>query len=251
MFEASHVQHNPISGFIQIVSDGNYLPAFWSHPESGGPFPGLVLLHDQWGLSSHIRSQARRFAEIGYYVIAPDLFDRQTAHDPVQAAALVKQASETSRSNVAAALHALKTHHRCSGQIGIIGWGMGGGLALKTALDRDDLRALVIFYGLPEALAPADLHALRCPVLALFGGQDPGTPPEAVDSLRGGLAQAEVAHTVIVYDSARRGFFDDSRPDFDPGVAENAWTRTLEFLGDHLRPTPPDAPDPFDPGQVY
>ena len=51
MFEASHLQYNIVSGYIQIVSDGHYLPAYWSHPEVGGPFPGLVMLHDQWGMT--------------------------------------------------------------------------------------------------------------------------------------------------------------------------------------------------------
>ena len=85
MFEASHLQYNIVSGYIQIVSDGHHLPAFWAHPEMGGPFPGLVMLHDRWGLTAHIRAQARRFAEQGYYVIAPDLFKRQTAHTDQQA----------------------------------------------------------------------------------------------------------------------------------------------------------------------
>ena len=126
MFEASHLQYSIVSGFIQIVSDGHHLPAFWAHPELGGPFPGLVMLHDHWGLTSHIRTQARRFAEQGYYVIAPDLFNRQMATSPEEAQALIDQVGEVALSHVKAAISALLTHHRCNSKIGLIGWGMGG-----------------------------------------------------------------------------------------------------------------------------
>jgi carboxymethylenebutenolidase len=133
MFEASHLQHNIVSGYIQIVSDGHYLPAFWAHPDLGGPFPGLVLIHDYWGMTPHIRTQARRFAELGYYVIAPDLFDRQVATSLTQAHALVEQVGETALSHVTTALHALETHLKCNGKIGVIGWGLGGQLASSSS----------------------------------------------------------------------------------------------------------------------
>ena len=116
MFEASHLQHNIVSGFIQIVSDGHQLPAFWAHPELGGPFPGLVMLHDRWGMTPHIRAQARRFAEQGYYVIAPDLFNRRTASTLPQADALLAQVGEAALPHVITALNALKTHHKCDGK---------------------------------------------------------------------------------------------------------------------------------------
>jgi carboxymethylenebutenolidase len=250
MFEASHVQYNIVSGYIQIVSNGHNLPAFWSHPELGGPFPGLVLLHDHWGLTAHIRSEAGRFAQEGYYVIAPDLFDRQVATSPVQAQALVEQAGAVALSHVAAALHALKTHHNCNGKIGMIGWGMGGQLALRTAIARDDLRALVIFYDLPRDIGPDALH---CPLLAIFAGQDPASPAEAVDRLRQALDGPEMAHEVAVYPGVGREFFDDSRAPFDAEAAADAWRRALEFLNAHLDVSPKEMDErgEFDPGPVY
>lgn len=91
MFDSRRVQHQITSGFINIVADSHYLPAFWAHPELGGPFPGLVLIHEAWGLTAHIRTLVRRFAELGFYVIAPDLFDRQTAKTAEEAASLQRQ----------------------------------------------------------------------------------------------------------------------------------------------------------------
>jgi carboxymethylenebutenolidase len=253
MFEASHVQYNIVSGYIQIVSNGQYLPAFWSHPELGGPFPGLVLLHDHWGLTAHIRSEARRFAQEGYYVIAPDLFNRQVATSLAQAQLLVEQVGAAALSYAEAALQVLKTHHNCNGKIGLIGWGLGAQLALRAAVTRDDLRALVIFYEVAGDVEPDLLRALHCPLLAIFAGQDPASPAATVDRLRGTLDESEQAHEVVVYPGVGRDFFDDSCASFDAEAATNAWQRALEFLNAHLDVPPKeiDGRGEFDPGRVY
>ena len=253
MFEASHLQYNIVSGYIQIVSDGHHLPAFWAHPEMGGPFPGLVMLHDRWGLTAHIRAQARRFAEQGYYVIAPDLFKRQTAHTDQQAEALIAQVGEAAMSHVTTALNALKTHHKCDGRIGLIGWGMGGDLALRMAAIREEPNGVVTFDSLPDAVTPAELRALSCPLLAVFSGQDPASPIEQIEALRQTLEGAAFAHEVVLYPDVGRGFFDDSRPEFEPQAAEDAWKRALAFLNETLEvePPAPHSPDPFEPGSVY
>jgi carboxymethylenebutenolidase len=244
MFEASHLQYSIVSGYIQIVSDGHYLPAFWSHPELGGPFPGLVMLHDQWGLTPHVRFQARRFAEQGYYVIAPDLFNRQIAMSPEQAQALIDQVGEAALSHVKAAVHALLTHHKCNGKIGLIGWGMGGKLALQTAIYREDLCAVVMFYSLPDEVTPAELRMLDEPVLAIFGAQDSGSPPEKIDRWRQILAGSELGHEIVVYPAARRDFFDDTRATFDADAAADAWKRALAFFDEHLEVPPRKSMEP-------
>lgn len=261
MFEASHLQHNPVSGYIKIVSGGHQLPAFWSHPDLGGPFPGLVLLHDQWGLTSHIRNQARRFAEMGYYVIAPDLLSqpgepRKTGETlpPDQAVARLRELGEAVRPRVAAALHALKTHIRCSGQMGLIGWGVGAELALRTAVLRDDLDALSIFYVLPTVLPAAELRLLNCPLLALVGLAGPDVTPDQIEQARAALVPLGSAHKIVAYPDAARDFFDDSRPTFDSTAAEDAWTQVIAFVGEHLKaPAPGKAapPETFDPGNIY
>lgn len=251
MFEASHLQYKIVSGYIQIVSDGHYLPAFWSHPDVGGTFPGLVMLHEQWGLTAHVRAQARRFAEQGYYVIAPDLFNRQTASTEAEAAALVDELGEAGLARVAAALHALATHNRCNGKIGVIGWDFGASLALETAVLRDDLRAVVCFYGLPPDFKPAGLLMLECPLLALFGADDPAIPPDSVARLQAAAGQAAHPHEIVVFPGVGAGFFNDTLPTFEPEVAATSWQRVLTFLNDRLDPGDPPKPGSFEPGTVY
>jgi carboxymethylenebutenolidase len=241
MFEASHLQYSIVSGYIQIVSDGHQLPAFWAHPELGGPFPGLVMLHDHWGVTAHLRTQARRFAEQGYYVIVPDLFKRQIATTPEQARTLIDQLGEAALAHVRAAIHALLTHHKCNSKIGLVGWGMGGKLALQTATYRDDLSGVVTFSSLPEGVSAAELRMLDEAVLAIFGEKDAACPPERVEQMQRILSGSKLPHEVVIYPGADRDFFDDSRPAFNLDAAENAWKRALAFLDDHLDvpPRPP------------
>lgn len=255
MFEASHLQYNIVSGYIQIVSDGHHLPAFWAHPDLGGPFPALVLLHDIWGLTPHIRADARRFAERGFYVIAPDLFDGQTADTPEHAQQFTEAVGMKGRAYVLAALRALRTHHKCNGKIGLIGWGFGGQLAIHVGAARDDLRGVVAFYSVPEDISPAELRMMSSPLLAFFGADDPTTPADQIDALRSTLDATDVPHEIVVYSGAGREFFNDARPDaFNEEIAANAWQRALSFLNEHLEvppPTDPETPDTLAPGQVY
>jgi carboxymethylenebutenolidase len=238
MFEASHLQYSIVSGFIQIVSAGHYLPAFWAHPEIGGPFPGLVMLHDQWGLTPHIRIQARRFAEQGYYVITPDLFNRQIAQSPEQARALIDQLGVAALSHVTATINALLTHHRTNGKLGLIGWGLGGQLALKTAVYREDLQGVVTFYDLPDEVMPAELRMLNEPLLAIFGELDPASPAAKIERLRETLAGSEMKHEIVVYPAVGQDFFDDSRETFNADAALDAWNRALSFFDEHLEVPP-------------
>ncbi|MBN1679008.1 MAG: dienelactone hydrolase family protein [Anaerolineae bacterium] len=250
MFEASHLQYPIVSGHIQIVSDGHYLPAFWAHPEVGGPFPGLVLLHDRWGLTPHMRSQVRRFAELGLYVIAPDLFNGQIAITGDHADTLAAQVGESTLSQVTAALHSLRSHNRCNGQMGLVGWGLGARLALQTAVRRDDLLALVLFYDLPPDIMPAELRLLSVPLLGLFGEQNTTTPADTVAQLQDTLTDTGIEHHITVYPNAGRDFFCDARPAFDSAAAEDAWNQTLEFLKDKLDVSP-TLPDGYFPGRIY
>src|SRR5262245_48739416 len=138
MYETKRIQHRVTSGHIRIVADGHLLPAFWAHPEIGGTFPGLVLIHEWWGLTAHIRSLVRRFAEQGYYVIAPDLFDGQLARNADEGLALQNRLGEAGLPRINAALNVLQTHHKCNGKLGVVGWQLGGELTFQVAMHRTD-----------------------------------------------------------------------------------------------------------------
>ena len=121
---------------------------------------------------------------------------------------------------------------------------MGGKLALRTAVYREDLRGVVIFYSLPDEVTPAELRMLDEPVLAIFGEQDAGCPSEKIERLRQTLAGSDMAHEIIVYPGVDRDFFDDTRATFNADAAEDAWKRALAFFDKHLDvpPRPPQEP---------
>ncbi len=233
MFETRRVQHRTTSGFISIVADSHYLPAFWAHPDIGGPFPGLVLIHEWWGLTAHMRTQVRRFAEQGFYVIAPDLFDGRIARTADEGLALQQQLGEAGPPRVSAALRALETHNRFNGKIGVVGWQMGGELAYHAAMHRTDLHAVVVFYAKPDDYLTM-MIADETPILAFYGDPDTTATPEMIERVRDLLARSPGKGQMIVYPGASTGFFNDELPTYHPQAAADAWQKMLDFLSEHL-----------------
>jgi carboxymethylenebutenolidase len=245
MYETRRVQHRITSGFINIVADSHYLPAFWAHPQIGASFPGLILLHEWWGLTAQIRTQVRRFAELGFYVIAPDLFDGQTAQTPEQAAVLREQLGEAGPPRVGAALSVLATHHHCNGQLGIVGWQMGGELAFHAAMHRTDLKAVVTFYASPDDYLPM-MPADETPILAFYGELD---APSSLDKMRSALAISQGKGEVVVYPGAATGFFNDDLPTYHQPSSTDAWGKMLDFL--FARVDPPAGPAVQDSNAIF
>lgn len=253
MPEIDHFQYNVTVGYVTVVVDADQqVPAFWAHPQIGGPFPGLVLLHDNRGLTEHMRALTHRFAEVGYYVIAPDLFEGQRASEPEEAEALEERYQEDTGPKVIATLRALETHHKCNAKMALIGWNFGAGIAIRMGLERDDVMAIVAFYG--DASPYLDqLKDLHCPLLKIYGADDPLVPRTA-QQVKTQLAASDLPHEVEIYPEAGHGFYNDMQPSHVPKAAEAAWHKTLSFLHQHQGqpPSPPNAaPGYFKPGRVY
>jgi carboxymethylenebutenolidase len=233
MLRNNLVQRRITSGFINVVADEHYIPAFWAHPEIGGTFPGLVLIHEWWGMTSHMRTQVRRFAELGFYVIAPDLFNGRTASNADEALALQQELGEAGPPLISAAIRALETHHRVNGKIGMVGWHLGGQLALHAAMHRTDLRAVATFYARPDdylTIMPAD----ETPLLMFYGERDETCPPEMLDKVRTALQKSPGKGEVVVYPGATTGFFNDDLPTYNQEAAHDAWEKLLDFLTEKL-----------------
>lgn len=233
MQDNRRVQHPITGGFITIVADAHNLPAFWAHPTLARTFPGLVLIHDWRGLTAPIRHHVRRLAELGFYVVAPDLFDGQKPATPAEGHALGQRVGEATMPRINATLSALKSHNRCNGQIGIIGWQMGGELALHEATLRTDLRAAVVFCARPDddlLMIPAD----ETPILAFYGDSDPDIPIETVNKLAQALERSPGKGRVVIYPGATAGFFEESSPGYHEAYAADAWNKMIDFLGTRL-----------------
>ena len=131
--------------------------------------PGLLLIHEWWGLNDEMRDVAARMADAGFLALSVDLFEGEVAHEPARARALMTD------------LDAAKAT-ACNGKAGALGFCLGGGWALNTALAAP-LQAAVIFYGNCNKTA-AELAALKGPVQGHFGRLDQGIPVEMAEGFR-------------------------------------------------------------------
>ena len=156
---------------------GEMLPGYLARPEGEGPWPAVIVLQEWWGLNEHIMDVARRFANEGYVVLAPDLYKGQVATEPDEARKLVMALDMAAavaeiQSGVA---YLLEQEFVAGEQAGVIGFCMGGRLALATALADagvGQVGVTVPFYGSP--LAPAEAAQVKSPVLGLYGAEDQG-----------------------------------------------------------------------------
>ncbi len=252
MPEAKRLQHRITNGFIQIVTPKGGIPAYWAHPQYGGPFPGLVLLHDDRGLSSHVRALTHRFAEVGYYVVAPDLFDGNHPTTKEQADRLEAYYMTSADDKVSAALQVLEAHHKSNNKMAVIGWDFGGTLAYDVALRHSDVMAVVSFYGNPERYW-GQFNRCVSPILAIFGQEDE-ILRQCENRLREELIRSSKPHEVVVYPDALHHFYNDSLAEYQKEAAEDAWRLTLAFLETHQgKPPAPHSAQlgTFRPGQVY
>ncbi|NDJ61275.1 MAG: hypothetical protein GYB67_09130, partial [Chloroflexi bacterium] len=165
-YEPSKVEYTIISGHVRIITDqGAQLPAYWAHPDIGGKFPAVGLLHDWWGITAVERRLAHLFAQLGYYVIIPDLFGGQVAQTPAAAMKLVEALGDNAYPWVDTCLRALEYHVRSNRMVAAVGLGMGGSLAFEAALTRSDLEAAVACYGFPQKYL-GHFQDARAPILA-------------------------------------------------------------------------------------
>jgi carboxymethylenebutenolidase len=221
---------------VTFVANGGTASGYLALPP-GGSGPGLLVLQEWWGLVPHIKDVADRFAAAGYVALAPDLYrGKHTTHpDEAQRLLMALHIADTATMLRGAAEY-LRGHAAVTPRkVGVLGFCMGGQLALFAATAHPDvIDAVVDFYGIFNPAVPVDLSRLQAPVLAHFGTRDPWIPREKADALMAEVAAAGVPHEVHHYD-AGHAFFNDARPEaYDAAAAGAAWETTLGFLRRHL-----------------
>lgn len=200
------------------------------------PLPGIIVIHERWGLDDRIRAQADRIAAQGYVVLAVDLYNGKTATDTAAARPLMVQVVENpelANENLRQAYQFLID----SGQaptIAALGWSFGGGWALNAALlFPDDLDATVIYYG-QVVDDERQLQALNVPILGLFGERDRGVTADSVRAFEAVLEKLDKDFEIEIYPGVGHAFADPGASTYNAEAAEQAWSRTMEFLGKHL-----------------
>ncbi len=200
------------------------------------PLPAVIMIHEWWGLNDNIRAMADRLAAEGYIVLAIDLYAGNVAASPSEARALmtgVVESPEAAEANIKAAYEFLANTVGAP-RIGSIGWCFGGAWSLNTAkLFPDELDAAVIYYGAVTNDEDA-LRPVEAPILGLFGAEDQGISIESVNAFAEALERLRKNHAVHIYPGVGHAFANPTGQNYDAASAEDAWTRTLQFLNLHL-----------------
>ncbi|MBD3881843.1 dienelactone hydrolase family protein [Phormidium tenue FACHB-886] len=197
---------------------------------------GVLVLQEWWGLVPHIKDVADRFAAEGYTALAPDLFHGETTKSPDAAGQMLMALNidGTAQELQKAADFLLQQETVTSQKLGVVGFCMGGQLALLAATVSQSIGAVVDFYGIHPNVKP-DFAKLTAPVLGFFGERDDFVTPEAARQLESNIRQAGGAIEAHTYTDAGHAFFNDSRPEaYNAQAAADAWHRLLAFLQQHL-----------------
>ncbi len=203
-------------------------------PEGPGPFPGVIVIHEILGLDDHIRDVAERFAREGFYGLAPDLYGGRVARTFEEGRKLRNELDEERYLSVVRSAIAVLNKQGTikKNRIGIVGFCMGGGLALLAGCGIGYIGACVDFYGKIEH---ADRVAhMKAPFLGIFGGYDEFIISWAEEELKPALQKYGKRFDWKVYPKAPHAFHNDTRESYRPDAAKDAWQRTLAFFRKHL-----------------
>lgn len=221
---------------VEFAADGSTAQGYLSRPGSGSGL-GVIVIQEWWGLVDHIKAVADRFAGEGFVALAPDLYQGETTTKPDTAGRMMMalNIARATRDIVAAANFLLEEGRASSQTVGVVGFCMGGQLALATACASPKIGACVDFYGVHEKVT-LDFSALSAPVLGLFGENDSFVSPEVARKLENDIRSAGKQIEINIYPGADHAFFNDSRPDaYNADAANDAWDRTLRFFRQHVR----------------
>jgi len=230
--------------------EGADIEAYVASPDAGGHRGGVIVIHHMPGYDRATKEIGRRFAELGYNTIVPNLYWREApGADPGDAAATVRAQGGVPDSrligDVAGASSYLRALATSNGKVGVIGYCSGGRQSVLAACNLD-LDAAVDCYGAfvvgtpPEGF-PLKVTALvertpdlTCPLLGLFGNDDSFPSPEQVDELEAALKAADKPYEFHRYDGAGHAFFTVDRTAYRPEAAVDGWQRIFAFYGEHL-----------------
>jgi carboxymethylenebutenolidase len=237
------------SSVTVTAEDGHRVPVHVARPaHAAAAIPGLVVIHEAFGVNDHIRDVTRRFAAQGFLAAAPDLFPRvggaPQPGGPIEE--VMARIGAMSDADAVADLRAtvgwLRAQPECNGRVGCIGFCMGGRLTLLLATHEGVLDRAVDCWGgrVTRRTTPPDerrpevvverVDRLSCPLLGVFGAEDQNPNADDVEELRAALVASGMEHRIVVYPDAGHAFFADYRPSWREEPAHAAWAEFLRFL---------------------
>lgn len=201
------------------------------------PPPGVLVIHEWWGLNDDVRALARRLAGEGFVVLAIDLYGDQVAETTTQAQAhmaRVMDAPQAALDNIAQGLEFLR-RYALAPRVAVYGWSFGGTWSLQAGLSfPEDIDAVVTYYG-QIVTDEIELEKLRAPLIGIYAGRDESLPSKSVVEFRSALNGAGREAAVRIFPESRREFANPASENYHHQDAEEAWSLVVDFLRDALR----------------
>lgn len=238
---------------IYPSADGSDVEAYLVRPRDPGPHPGVLVIHEAFGLNDHIRDVANRFAARGYIALAPDLYTRRGRPDPAVAGSVMGimfglPDAEAVR-DMEAGARRIREDGEANGRVGIVGFCSGGRHSLLMACSSTQVDAAVACWGGFIRTATPDqattdarptpvvdlAPSLQCPLWVAIGAEDQNPSPADGAELQEHLAGVQSPVTIKVYQDAGHAFFADYRPTYREQAAFELWSDATGFLDRHLQ----------------
>ena len=213
-----------------VAYDGT--SGYLARPELSGTYPGVVMIHEWWGLNDNIKDMAKQLASEGYVVLAVDLYNGNVASTSGEAINFVSNLNQTrALENMKAALAYLRSQN--AEKIASLGWCFGGGQSLQLALN-EKLDATVIYYG-SLVTNETRLSVIEWPVMGVFGDNDTSIPVSTVQEFSDSLDNLGVDNEIYLYEGVGHAFANPSGMNYAPEQTKDAWEKTVAFLDKHLK----------------
>ena len=218
----------------EMVTYYKDIEGFYVEPEStNANTPGVVMMHEWWGLNDNIKDMARELAKQGYRVLAVNLYGVPATTDRAEAQRLTSRTTKAeTTANMRAAVELLRS--KGSSKIASLGWCYGGGKSLELALSGEKLNGVVIYYGTPLVTDKNELVKIPAPVLGIFGREDTAIPVEQVEQFQAGLVMNDIKNQIVIYPGVGHAFANPSGANYAPEATRDAWDKTLAFLKTNL-----------------
>ena len=236
-----------VAGEVKVKTADGEMPAYRAMPDKGGPFPTVLVIQEVFGVHEHIKDLCRRLAKSGYFAIASELYARQG--DPTKYTDIPKLIAEivskVPTAQVMSDLDASVAYAKASGKadtakLAVTGFCWGGFATWMYAAHNPGLKAAVAWYGVDRKTSdiipknPIDvIGELKCPVLALHGGQDQSIPKEMIDKRQEACKAAGKICEYKIYPDAPHGFNADYRPSYRADDAKDGWARMLAWFKEY------------------
>ncbi len=217
--------------------DGTELIGYLAQPEGEGPFPGILLIHEWWGLNEGMTVLADALAAEGYVVLAPDAYrGNVTAQFPRALWLRLTTPEDQVFNDVDAAFaHLMSLKNVDNERLAAMGFCFGGGHSLQLGMRQsENLPLTIIYYGAvvtdPDLLRPLTEGQ---GVLGVFGEDDQSIPVDGVLEFEAALNSLDIPNQVTIYEGVGHAFLTEDNYN-QPGAAGEAWQQTLQFLEDNF-----------------